>query len=279
MLQYTRYMAQRAPYELLAAAVLMLGLWAMHEANRMTPLVASLTFLLCFAVALVRNTAMSQDEVALMARERVDELQEAIQDYLRSHYAVDIWTFQSELMGMSDQRQPALPQLRPESLTYAALQAEELAEQLEAIVRVLYSTPELEAPPSEDNNHAHALHTITDHLNSLAADMQRASMAVRGALSYVDKDWVVRLDDKQAKPLLDGVTDVAVVTAGFGLASGLPVREAYVDVGSSNHSKANPATGKIDKDPSGKWIKGVAYREPNLLAVLAAQRAEVQEGA
>jgi hypothetical protein len=40
-------------------------------------------------------------------------------------------------------------------------------------------------------------------------------------------------------------------------------------VAESNLSKANPITGLIEKDASGKWIKGSQYQSPQIDAVLA----------
>ena len=71
----------------------------------------------------------------------------------------------------------------------------------------------------------------------------------------------------QARPVLDGTTDLAVVNSGFSLAAGLPGSLAYQAVQVSNLSKAGP-DGKIAKDPSGKWIKGPNYRMPELDSLL-----------
>jgi hypothetical protein len=60
------------------------------------------------------------------------------------------------------------------------------------------------------------------------------------------------------------------VIAGLAASSGLPAAAGCVEVATSNLSKANPSTGVIDVDPSGKWIKGANYVAPNLGRVIDA---------
>lgn len=126
-----------------------------------------------------------------------------------------------------------------------------------------------EDPPSDG---AAALSIITDQTRHQASLLGDYAGAVRARISYVDDAWQFVPSRKGADMLLDGITDVAVVTAGFGLAAGLPAREGYAECMGSNLSKANPRTGKIDKDASGKWIKGSAYRAADFRRVLDEQQ-------
>jgi hypothetical protein len=79
-----------------------------------------------------------------------------------------------------------------------------------------------------------------------------------------------------ARELLDGTTDTMVVVAGMSITAGLPGPTAYVEVVGSNLSKANPDSGKIDLDLSGKWIKGRDFVKPDLTKVLANQERHIQ---
>jgi hypothetical protein len=111
-----------------------------------------------------------------------------------------------------------------------------------------------------------ALH---QRLVNLRMGMKMNADAIRAEIkSFGPHDFDMALTIDEAVALADDTTDIAVVNAGFANASGIPGGACYVEVGTSNFSKANPETGRIDKDPSGKWIKGTDYQEPDLKAVL-----------
>jgi hypothetical protein len=169
---------------------------------------------------------------------------------------VDPWQMQSALMSASDQRMPYTPLLHNGVILYAALQLEELAEELV----VLSSALRTGAHPASSQ----AL--LGEDFGDIALSMSAASKAVRQKIASLEVHQPLSVE--HAMGLLDGTTDLAVVNCGFALSAGLPGAAGYLEVGNSNHSKVNPATGKIDKTPDGKWIKGSAYFAPKLENVL-----------
>lgn len=284
MIRYANYTLSRLPYELLLSAILMLVIWEVDPGNRHFGLVAALMFGLGFAVSIIRIWVMDHDNVALMARDRINELTAVIGEYMKSHVAVDIWQYQADLMKASHQLQPAIPTLHKGTLLYGALMAEEQAETFAGLVKILQPIVDewaltFSVGGEEDEELAAAVtamrHIIKD-FDSMAGHMTSASLSIRSRLSFIDETFEHRLTVGEAIEILDGVTDVHVVSAGFSLATGLPGREAYEEVGSSNLSKANPVTGVIDKDASGKWIKGRDYRKPDLWRVLNDQQTEIE---
>jgi predicted HAD superfamily Cof-like phosphohydrolase len=64
--------------------------------------------------------------------------------------------------------------------------------------------------------------------------------------------------------LLDSDIDSVYVAIGAALSSGADVQGAWNEIQNSNMSKANPDTGKMDKDANGKVIKGKNYFAPNI---------------
>lgn len=179
---------------------------------------------------------------------------------------VTIWDRQQKVMYMSSQQCPTNPTLTHASLLYYALQMEELAETGQTLSAIL----------ARSANHAvwsgsgAALATINMNLEKSRKAMALAALAVRSNLLDVPKHLSIPLTKSQAHALLDDNVDVLVTVAGFGLASGLPTPDGYEAVQDSNESKANPATGMIDKTLDGKWIKGANYVKPDLDAVLSA---------
>lgn len=176
--------------------------------------------------------------------------------------AVDPWALQYKLMDISAQTLPATPHLNKDALLYLALILEETAETFDAV----RSAWMLNTACWHNLNYA-------EQMDDMRTRMHAASKTMRGELAKM-QPFARQLTMLQAKPILDGTTDIAVVNSGFSLAAGLPGAQAYREVAGSNLSKANPTTGVIDKDPSGKWIKGINYREPDLLQVLATHQAE-----
>ena len=74
----------------------------------------------------------------------------------------------------------------------------------------------------------------------------------------------VLIQNVDRKELLDSDIDSTYVAIGAALASGADVEGAWNEIQGSNMSKANPDTGKMDKDANGKIIKGSAYFAPDL---------------
>ena len=176
---------------------------------------------------------------------------------------VDIWESQSRLMSASDQPQPEVAMLTHAGVRYLGLIAEELSEtacEMAILVR----------------RHGQSTETIglANVCQRLADQLKTDALALRQALVRVpDSDLnILPSSAVEMQGVFDGVTDIAVTTAGMGLALGLPCGEGYAEVQRSNASKGNPVTGKIDKDDSGKWIKGPNYREPDLGQLLVDQR-------
>ena len=280
MIKYTNQLLGRLPYELLVAIFFMLVITGIDPTNPTTGIVAALLMAVCALVAVMRHWVLDHDDVAKLAKDRVNELQEQVLDFLRQAKAVDIWSFQEDLMKASDQEIPREPRINKNVLLYLALMAEELGETADAVRKelelyLLVTADEFDVMPETEQAQFDALRQVHSKLESLVRLGDLAS-GIRGHLTYVNGGWWLRPTRQGAEEMLDGATDVAVVTAGFGLAAGLPAREGYHEVGASNLSKANPVTGKIDKDPSGKWIKGSQYKAPDLGTVLERHMQEDQ---
>lgn len=279
MINYVNHLMRKLPYELLLFAFAFgIAAGMAEDKTKLTCIIAALVLVCCFFLAIIRYWLIDHNNDALLAHDRVEAFEQRIRDYMKAKTSVDIWQYQEGLMRASDQKMPELPQIHKNVLLYAALQAEELSETYAALAQELEADTLVEGlagadgEQEEQESSLQARILIAQTLRGLATELYDKSLAIRGHLSYISDDWFFTPTRQGAKDLLDGASDVAVVTAGFGLAAGLPVRQGYDEVGSSNLSKANPVTGKIDKDSGGKWIKGMAYREPDLFRVLAAQR-------
>lgn len=248
------------PLVALAVALAIILVITVDPTNRVTPYVVVLgviAMMIDFYKTSTRSEHDARIEEASFYNDILSESRRMIND------KVDIWDYQDGLMQASDQRMEPLPCINSASILYIALQAEEFAEQIRAVKAGI-----LKALPTQDLGWHEAARILHEIAPGLEYDSQRLrDLIASGRLG----DTNISLTMATAKDILDGVTDVAVVTAGFSLASGLPAREAYKEVGVSNLSKANPMTGKIDKDPSGKWLKGEAYRSPDLESVLVHQ--------
>lgn len=174
---------------------------------------------------------------------------------------VDPWRLQRKLMVISNQAAPANPTLTKGTLLYYSLQLEELAEQARSLTAIMRR----HLPPQD------VVVGYEGYQDALAVGepaIRQLSICLRSRIAQCPDDWGLSLSRAEAKSLLDDHIDVMVVASGFGLATGLPGPQGYEAVQRSNLSKANPDTGMIDKDPSGKWIKGAAYQPPQLDSVL-----------
>jgi hypothetical protein len=171
---------------------------------------------------------------------------------------VDPWAMQHALMAASDQHLPEQYELHPGVLLYAALNLEELAESLHGVQSALAKAP-------GQASHTLALATL---FKESAEMMTQHSRAIRALLEQVPASTVWPMEKSDLREMADGATDLTVTNSGFTLALGLPGPALYEEVASSNLSKKNPETGKIDKLPDGKWIKGVEYRKPDIDKVL-----------
>lgn len=177
----------------------------------------------------------------------------AVVDMLSNTLRKDPWLLQKQMMTMSGQRTPDRPTLTNETLLYAALILEELGETLEVASSAIF-------------DHAAGRDLMAQDLARISKELTDTSQSMRKHLDGFN--LTIPLPDEEAVELLDGVTDLAVVVCGMCESMGLPGFAAYMEVYDSNRSKANPATGVIDKTADGKWIKGSQYRKPNLAEVL-----------
>jgi hypothetical protein len=186
------------------------------------------------------------------------------EQYLRGTQ-VDIWQQQRELMRISGQSMPDTPHITPASLLYLALIAEELSEGAATVGRALLKRS------AEDP----AAAPIVRELLKLTNYAGVASRGLRQSL--VGYEGHHALNPKEAEDLLDDSSDMAVVVAGLAVSSGIPGPEGYLAVSDSNLSKANPKTGLIDVDSTGKWIKGPKYAPPALGSVIRWHMAAAEE--
>lgn len=189
------------------------------------------------------------------------QIESTVQGKQRSPRPESIWDSQHALMMSSDQLVSDYPRLTKTSILYGALIIEEVGETLVALGTAISEASTL-------SNYS-TLKSISEAYIKNGIDLQNASQSYRDVLAKCTEEPFAGIMKKTtAIELLDGCTDIHVVTAGLSLACGLPGGPAYYDTVSSNLSKANPATGKIDKTPDGKWIKGVNYKKPDLSRIL-----------
>lgn len=189
------------------------------------------------------------------------DYQGAQQEAADAKAVIDPWELQRSLMMASGQELPATPVLNKGGLLYAALLMEETGETLTALHKILHGLQSYESTHEQS-----AIMVMQIMFHNLGDDLEQQSRRLRDLIGAVAFNHPLSTDE--AVELLDGTTDVAVVNCGLALACGLPGSDAYSEVVCSNLSKANPATGIIDKMADGKWIKGRAYFKPNLTKVL-----------
>jgi predicted HAD superfamily Cof-like phosphohydrolase len=167
----------------------------------------------------------------------------------------DAWVLQKKLMNISGQKIASKPELNNTSFLYAALILEEVSELMVGLDKVLTE--------KDDKD----LTTLLLTTLCIGEQAQVASKRLRKHLTII-KDFSLEISKEQAIEIADATTDIAVVNCGFAVASGIDGNACYQETVGSNLSKANPDTGMIEKDNSGKWIKGRDYRPPNLDAIL-----------
>jgi predicted HAD superfamily Cof-like phosphohydrolase len=178
--------------------------------------------------------------------------------------SVDPWEIQRTLMEASAQPLPEEPQINKGVLLYGALILEEGSETMAGLYKAMAEIP----------GASKHLESIRKHFEAIAQEMHQRSIEIREELKAVPNDFTAAVSAGPLRELADGTTDVAVVNSGFSLALGLDGAALYREVNGSNLSKRNPATGKIDKTPDGKWIKGPDYYEPDVMKVVAATIAQ-----
>lgn len=173
---------------------------------------------------------------------------------------------QRTLMEASDQTIPAVPQLHKGLIMYGALCLEEPSEMLAALSKAC-----LDAAADAGEDEAITLGCIATQLEVVAETMHKASLTVRQHLNDFPDDFIAQIAREHVIEMADGTTDTAVVNSGFALSLGVDGAACYAEVAGSNLSKRNPDTGRIDKEPNGKWIKGRDYYAPNLATVVFPQ--------
>jgi len=180
----------------------------------------------------------------------------------------DIWEAQREVMQRSGQHLPTKPVLTLFFFSYLAMMMEEFAETLSAVDEATHESMVMSVAGLPVGS---LVRKLSDTTLPLAGEMLQMSRRIRQEVAQVDEaqrreELVVPV--RQMAQVLDGLTDLAVVVAGGGLSAGLPAAAAYDEVVGSNNSKADPKTGRIEIDASGKWIKGPNYAPPNLEGIL-----------
>lgn len=199
---------------------------------------------------------------ALMARKIIylKDTVNSIKQELASVHSANPWKSQLMLMLKSGQEVARGPMMTRTGVLYGALLMEEAAETLLALAQGIEETCE---------GRGSKLYAIARDYARMSVIMDTASKSIRKDLTETDEiPRTALLSRAVVKALLDGVTDVHVVTSGLGIAVGLPGQAGFERIVQSNLSKANPITGMIDKTADGKWIKGPYYRAPDLDSLL-----------
>lgn len=178
---------------------------------------------------------------------------------------VDPWHMQRTLMAASDQHLPAAPELNKGVLLYQRLNLEEGAETLDGLSKALGRLISAPETAEADKVQLISLLAVIDHAR---ATMHTASLSMRSTLEAMRNDFRAELLPEEIKEIADGCTDLTVTNSGLALSLGIDGAACYDEVAGSNLSKRNPDTGRIDKTPDGKWIKGRNYRAPDLGRVI-----------
>jgi hypothetical protein len=184
-----------------------------------------------------------------------------------SNTTIDPWAMQRLLMAASSQHLPVTPELNKGVLLYGALNLEEGAETLAGLVSALKKL-------AADPHNGPTLAIIADHLQAACTLMTSSSLSVRAEIAALPDDFRAAIDDDDLIEMADGATDLTVTNSGFALALGIDGAACYDEVAGSNLSKRNPDTNVIDKTIDGKWIKGRAYRKPELGKVVLAYKSK-----
>jgi len=169
--------------------------------------------------------------------------------------SMNAWDMQNELMRISDQTRPDNYEVNKTSILYSALILEEVAELLTSLHKIIINT---------DNA---TLEGIVKEFEFMKSQIHTSSLEIRNNLKFIP-DFSIFPSRDEVIELADAATDIAVVNCGFTIASGINGASCYEEVVCSNLSKSNPETGIIDKDESGKWIKGSGYFAPSLEKIL-----------
>lgn len=194
---------------------------------------------------------------------------DAEQSYGLSYGNLNPWIMQRDLMTAAPgQRVGPYAQVNETSLLYWALIAEEFSEMTGHLIMTMKRVWAIGDGPlaKAGDKHTHE-HSMLWVMYQLEDQMAKAAKKFRVHLAMADT-FEFSLSRMEAKELMDDTTDITVVNCGFAVSSGLPGAEAYRETVSSNLSKANPRTGKIDVDASGKWIKGPNYKAPDFTSLL-----------
>jgi hypothetical protein len=189
----------------------------------------------------------------------------------RSEYSdVDPWKIQHKIMRKSGQPTPDVIRVNKYTITYLALTFEELAETIAPVCDALARGCGLTILGDRPTTSSRTAGAVAVHqmLRNMGQDLSSLSRSLRAANERLPESFGVPMTRLEAKSFADGVTDTTVTVCGLAIASGVPGGPCYETVGLSNLSKADPITGLILKDASGKWIKGPNYVPPNIERVL-----------
>lgn len=188
-----------------------------------------------------------------------------LKEHTMSIAKIDPWEMQQLLMAASSQHLPATPELNKGVLLYAALNLEEGAETIAGLVSALGKL-------ATTHPSGATLASIAEHLHVACTMMTERSLAVRAEIGSLPDDFRSVIEDDDLIEMADGATDLMVTNSGFSLALGIDGAACYDEVAGSNLSKRNPDTNVIDKTVDGKWIKGRAYRKPDLAKIVLAYK-------
>lgn len=197
---------------------------------------------------------------ALLGKTQDKDMIRKLQKDLNSANSTNPWKSQLMLMLKSNQQVPHEPRMTKTTMLYGALLLEELGETFHGLSRGIEFV---------SMGRGTKMHELAKEYEQTAVWLAALSTAFRKKLKELNEQPKRCLIPRDiACEILDGCTDIHVVAAGLSLAAGLPGQAGHDRVAVSNLSKQNPATGMIDKDASGKWIKGEEYAPPDLDGLL-----------
>lgn len=98
--------------------------------------------------------------------------------------------------------------------------------------------------------------------NRAVMDLRR-NLLLEEVQEYVDAD-----NENDVVSLVDGLIDIVYIVQGTLVELGVDFQECWDEVHSSNMTKIDPETGKVEKREDGKILKPPSYRRPDLRSVV-----------
>lgn len=144
---------------------------------------------------------------------------------------------------------------------------------IEAVRKFMEAGEQPNTPEQVAKQIGFALEELDEALCSLEFPVIETPIRTEAVKEFANQfkagEYTDAVDAANKVELLDGLLDLAWVAIGGAIAMGADVEGAWSEIVRSNMSKANPETGRMDKDANGKVIKPAGYSKPDLARFLS----------